>query len=112
MKPEYKEELSKILPLLQSEDNESRQLGIGLFKECKFYLDLMGLKNIELYIFDNPDDDETELHDFLNYCFSGNQPYGAEELGEWIRGLLKGTSRVGTKQVVKSILIDFSLYGH
>ena len=64
MKPEYKEELNKILLLLQSRDEESKQLGIGLFKECKFYLDLMGLKNTELRIFDNPDDSETKLYGF------------------------------------------------
>lgn len=112
MKNEYKEELNKILPLLQSKDDESKKLGVSLFKECKFYLDLMSLKDVKLYILDDPNDEGTELKYFLSYCFSANYPYCADELGEWIRDLLKGTSRVGTKQIIKSILMDFSLYGN
>ena len=98
--------------MLQAEDNESARLGISLFKEFKFYLDLISLKNVELHILDDPNYEDTDLNSFLEYCFSSAQPYGAQELGEWIRGLLRGTSRVGTKQVIKSVLIDFSLYGH
>ena len=107
MKLEYKKELEEIMPLLLSEDEESILLSVSLFKQCKFYTELISLKDFELFIDDDPHE-ETNFKSFITYCFE-NKHYGGGELGEWIRDLLKGTSRITAKQIVKTILVDFSL---
>ena len=69
LKKEYKEELEKILQLLDSEDDETIILGLNMFKTSKWITDITKQPNFDyLHIANVEKDDNYSNWEDLSFC--------------------------------------------
>lgn len=111
MKQEYADELREIVKLLDSEDNESIILGLGMFKDSKWLTNVKKLPNFDsLQIVDiiNGEYNNWEnLNFFLEYAVDGDIIMYFGDRADMVSGLIHGMLKGTTKIVIVNILEDF-----